>query len=323
MRRHPSKSSAELLRRIAQIISIFSPSFLDWLLAIRRVSIRYRNHHGFYPSLLFPVRFTEKIQWRKLFDLNPLYTVLCDKIAARDFVKQRGGPELLVPLLWSGNDPDAIPFDAIEPPYIVKSSHATEHTIIVENKASLDEQAIRDTARSWLARNHGRAFDEPGYVYVPQALLIERLLSKKDGLPPLEHKVFVFDGVVRVIQSITVSARDRARFASYHTPEWINLPWKILKPGPCHPLNPPHQLDRIIEIAECLGAGFDHVRVDLYECDDRIYAGEITLYSHSGLIPMTPDSADLVLGAYWKVRYKWLRALWAILAKKRDLRPLC
>ena len=76
---------------MAQIIWVFSPTFLDWLLAIRRIYIAYRNSYGFYPSLIFPIRFSEKMQWRKLFDLNPAYSILCDKLAIRDFVRERVG----------------------------------------------------------------------------------------------------------------------------------------------------------------------------------------------------------------------------------------
>jgi hypothetical protein len=311
----------KFLRKMARIISIFSPRFLDWLLAIRRIYIAYHSWHGFYPSLMFPVRFTEKIQWRKLFDLNPVYSILCDKLAVREFVKERVGSDLLIPLLWSGNDPEAIPFDSLEPPYVIKSSHATGHTIIVEDIALLDKDSVRETARAWLARCHGTALDEPGYVHVPRALMVERLLLKKDGSPPLEHKAYVFDGRAKVILSVTVSAADRARFVSSHTPDWIELPWHIFIPRLGRPLNPPRRLHDIIKVAEALGAGFDHVRVDLYECDDRIYAGEMTLYSSSGLHPIKPDSADFILGAYWKVPPNRLRALWAILARKREIRP--
>jgi hypothetical protein len=303
---------------MTQIVRVFSPTFLDWLLAIRRIYITYRNSYGFYPSLIFPIRFSEKMQWRKLFDLNPAYSILCDKLAVRDFVRERVGQELLIPLLWFGDDPSAIPFDTLEPPYILKSSHASGHAIIVENKASLDETAIRETARNWLTWNHGKALDEPGYVHVPHALFVEKLLLNRDGSLPLEHKVLVFDGVPRVIITVTVSAKNRARFESYHTPDWIELPWNILTPLG-HSLNPPRLLEEIIEVAERLGAGFDHLRIDLYECEDRIYAGEMTVYFHSGLQPITPDSADFVLGAYWKIRLKWLRALWAIFAKKREI----
>jgi hypothetical protein len=308
----------KLLRKMTQIVRVFSPTFLDWLLAIRRIYITYRNSHGFYPSLIFPIRFSEKMQWRKLFDLNPVYSILCDKLAVRDFVRERVGQELLIPLLWFGDDPNAIPFDTLEPPYILKSSHAAGHTIIVEDKALLDETAIRETARSWLAWNHGKALDEPGYIHVPQALLVEKLLLNKDGSAPLEHKVLVFDGTARVIRSIT-TAKNRARLGSVHTADWIELPWKLLHPTLGHPLDPPRRLKEIINMAERLGAGFDHLRIDLYECDNRIYAGEMTVYSYSGLQPTIPDSADFVLGAYWRIRLKWLRALWAIFAKKREI----
>ena len=180
--------------------------------------------------------------------------------------------------MWFGDNPNAIPFDTIKAPYIIKSSHASGHTIIVEDKALLNKQAIRNCP-ILARRNHGKAADEPGYVQVPPALLVEKLLLKKDGSPPLEHKIFVFDGAARVIQSITVSAENRARFVSTTQKSWIELPWKFFRPRLSQPLNPPRGLDKIIEVAECLGAGFDHVRVDLYECDEKIYAGEMTRLS--------------------------------------------
>ena len=60
-----------------------------------------------------PRKFTEKIQWRKLFDLNSLYAVLSDKLAVRDFVTARAGEDVLIPLLWSGGDPANVPLAAL------------------------------------------------------------------------------------------------------------------------------------------------------------------------------------------------------------------
>ena len=51
-----------------------------------RVRRAYLEKHGRAPRLLRPRRFTEKIQWRKLFDFNPLFPTLCDKIAVRDYI---------------------------------------------------------------------------------------------------------------------------------------------------------------------------------------------------------------------------------------------
>ena len=99
-------------------------------------------------------------------------------------MKERVGQELLIPLLWFGDDPSAIPFDTLEPPYILKSSHASVHAIIVENKASLDETAIRETARSWLAWNHGMALYATSSPVMPIELTA---LSPMLTMRPWEH----------------------------------------------------------------------------------------------------------------------------------------
>jgi hypothetical protein len=233
-------------------------------------------------------------------------------------VKERVGQELLIPLLWFGDDPSAIPFDTLEPPYILKSSHASGHTIIVENKASLDETAIRETARNWLTWNHGKALDEPGYVHVPQGLLIEKLLLNRDGSPPIERKFFVFHGVAKVVRSVTMCGKNQAPMVSYHTSDWTQLPWKVLHPPP-RPVNPPRRLNEMIRIAERLAADLDHVRVDMYECDDEIYIGEMALYPFSGHYSFQPDSADFLLGSYWDLRPNPVRDLWTILTKRREI----
>lgn len=46
-----------------------------------------------------PRRFTEKIQWIKLHDKNPLRTTLADKYAVRNYIKNKIGEEHLIPLL--------------------------------------------------------------------------------------------------------------------------------------------------------------------------------------------------------------------------------
>ena len=53
---------------------LFDPARIyQWGVAIHRVRTAYAHaHNGRKPRLLRPRRFTEKMQWRKLFDLNPI-----------------------------------------------------------------------------------------------------------------------------------------------------------------------------------------------------------------------------------------------------------
>ena len=50
----------------------------------------YRDYSGREPDLLNPVRFSEKLQWLKLHNRDPLQTTLADKHAVRGYLKERG-----------------------------------------------------------------------------------------------------------------------------------------------------------------------------------------------------------------------------------------
>ena len=262
----------------------------QWALVIRRVRADYRTFTGRTPSLLRPRRFTEKMQWRKLFELDPVFAILSDKLASRDFVAARIGPGRQPELLWVGTDPDGIPFDQLVPPYVLKSTHGSGHVIIVRDTAVLDAAAARATARGWLAHPHGALLNEPAYMHLTPRLIVERLVVQPDGTAPPEQKVYVYDGRAVFIRTNSPDAGGHPMFGDVHTRDWTWLP--IAWERPYHPVRPPRpaRLMEILTLAERLGAGLSHCRVDFYDRDDAPLVGEITLYSQSGLV-VYPDPA--------------------------------
>lgn len=287
----------------------------NWLWIVTRITKRYYIAHKRFPNLISPRRFTEKLQWRKLFDRNPLFQVLSDKVAVRAFIESRVGSAHLVPCLWMGNDPDAIPIGDLPAPYIIKSAHGSSQCILVIDAGVRDDTKIREVTRSWLDHCHGSAADEPGYIGVPRRLIVEKLLLNEDGSAPLELKAYVFDGKVRTFQSITIDQTTRERFRAHYTADWKPLNWALSgEASLSNPLPRPHDLEDVIIVAERLGAGLDHVRVDMYLSGPEFYVGEMTLYSQSGLLPFTPDEADHVLGAYWSLHRPFGRAWRSMIA---------
>jgi hypothetical protein len=288
---------------------------------VRRLRDIYSDAHGGRDLNLFrPRRYTEKMQWRKLFDLDPRYAILSDKLAVRDFIASRGGRDHLVPLLWHGDDPDEIPFDDLTPPYVLKSTHAAGDWFFVGPGQELDRAAIRATARQWLSACYGTRMNEPGYINVPRRLVIERQLLSADGLAPYEHKIYVFDGKVALIRHLAMDSK-RSRTGAFYTPDWQVLPWIVGKTQQAPPLPRPPLLDAMNDMAARLGAGFDHVRVDVYNRGDRFWLGEITVYTLSGLANFTPDDVDEQIGRFWTLRYPRLRALATILTRSWEIRP--
>ena len=59
--------------------------------------------------------------------------------------------------------------------------------------------------------------------------------------------------------------------------------------------------DKMLDIARKLSAGIPHVRVDLYNCDGKIYFGEMTFFHFSGMVPFSPHSWDLRFGDMLKL----------------------
>jgi hypothetical protein len=292
--------------------SLPAPTLRD----IRKVVDDYRRSFGRYPNLLRPRRFTEKMQWRKLFDLNPAYTILSDKIAVREFITSRVGAGYLTPLLWTGNAPEDIPFDTLEPPYILKCNHGSGFNILVDGRSALDIEGTCEKLRAWLAVNYAHGLHEPGYLWVQPRLLAEAIMLDADGMPAHEHKMFVFDGKVRMIHTVVVNPA-RERFDAFHDTAWRPLPWRGINPLLEGELATPRRLDEFVALAERLGADFDHMRVDMYEWNEEPRVGELTLYNWSGLYEYKPDEAELALGEWWQLRHPLRRALATLLSFRR------
>jgi hypothetical protein len=287
---------------------------LGWCRIIRCVRRTYNDSLGRPLHLFRPHRFTEKMQWRKLFDLDPIYVVFCDKVATRQYVAQRVGPDTIVPILWLGDNPADLPFEKLRPPYIIKCSHGSGWNIVVRGNDSEDCAAMRAQLGHWLATDYGIRCNEPGYSAVPRRLLVEPLLTHQGGFP-LEYKFFMFNGVARLVM-VRANYGDRAqeRIQAYYDMQWRQLPIRTSDMPHLSPVPRPLEFDTMRVMAERLAGDRDHIRVDFLVSDGRVYVGELTSYHRTGLFRFDPDAQDFVLGEWWKLRRPILRAILTIVA---------
>jgi TupA-like ATPgrasp len=285
---------------------------IGWLRIIRCVRRSYKLTLGRRLHLFRPRRYTEKMQWRKLFDLDPIYAVFCDKVATRQYVTQRLGPDATVPILWLGENPAAVPFEQLRPPYIVKCSHGSGWNIVVRNTSDNDFAAMRACLERWLATDYGTRCFEPGYSEVPRRLLVEPLLTHQGGFP-LEFKFFMFNGATRRVMlraNYGDGARDRVQ--AYYDTHWRLLPVRTSDMPPSSAVPRPPEFDRMRTMAEALARDRDHLRVDFLVSDRHVYVGELTCYHRGGLFRFDPDAEDFELGESWTLKKPILRALQTI-----------
>lgn len=69
---------------------------------------KYRLIIGKKLDLKNPKLLSEKLQWLKLYDRNPIYTKMVDKYEAREYIKDKAGEKYLIPLIGIYNTSDVI-----------------------------------------------------------------------------------------------------------------------------------------------------------------------------------------------------------------------
>lgn len=153
--------------------------------------------------------------------------------------------------------------------------------------------------QKWIARPY--SWHEWAYRKVPPRVLVEELLAD-GGRAPIDYKLFVFHGRVRMIQ-VTLDRFERLTRRLY-TPDWE--PLDVEYGGAVGvDVERPHGLPEMLDIAERLGVDTDFVRVDLYCLGNRIVFGELTNYPLAGLGEFRPPEFDHWLGTWWTLPKRW------------------
>ena len=258
----------------------------------------YRICYGRFPDLVSPVTFNEKLLKKLLFDRDPRLTLFADKWRVRTHVEDRlGGSDHLSTVYHVVTDPAAIRTLDLPNSFVMKPNHSCGQLRIVQDLRNEDRGGLEDLARTWLATDYSRAYNEWAYKKIERCILFEELLGTDDRVPD-DYKFYCFDGQPRYIQF------DRGRFAdhrrNYYDLDLNRLPVKCILENFPEPLDRPENYDLMLEIVKALSRGVDFVRVDLYNTDDRIVFGEMTNYPGAGLAHFDPPHWDETFGRFWR-----------------------
>ncbi len=144
----------------------------------RNMERRFQRDFGRLPNLASPRTFNERMLHRLVYDRDPQFTLLSDKIAAKDYIARRVGPGYNVPLLGTWRTPRRIDWSALPERFVLKPSGDSGKFVLVRGPAERNTEHLRAIAWSWLkTRRAGRGHAEWGYRGVPRQLLAEPLLT--------------------------------------------------------------------------------------------------------------------------------------------------
>ncbi len=286
-------------------IRLAKAGFYNYLSDRDYIEKQYRVRMGHSPNLDDPQLFSEKLQWLKLHDHNPLYTQLVDKYRVRDYIAEKVGEEYLIPLLGVWDDPDEIDFDALPDQFVLKCNHNSGTGMcICRDKSKLNIDAVKKGLRKGLRENFYKRCREWPYKDVPRKIIAEKLMPYAPGKSGLDdYRFFCFHGepkLIYVYQTASLTAKNKPSVLSRDIFDinWKHLPFRQ-KSGnaPTEPL-PPINLNKMIELSKCLSENLTFLRVDFYEIQGKVYIGELTLYPFGGFVPFDPVKWDREIGTW-------------------------
>lgn len=281
---------------------------MSWMFPSDKLYLRlmyiFEMHHVLH--LKNPKKFTEKIQWLKIYDYKPWYTKLVDKLAVKEYVSQKIGNEYVIPTIGVWNNAEDINWKSLPEKFVLKTTHSGGGggIVLCRNKALLDKEAAVKRLNRSLHKSISSTFREKPYEKVPRRIIAEQLIEEHDEVGNItnndlpDYKFFCFNGKCRCFK--VDFGRFKNHHANYFTPNGEMLPFgeKGLEPDPNYKIKLPTNLDEMLAIAEKLATDFCFIRVDLYNVNGKIYFGELTFYPASGLGRFTDDSWDEKLGEW-------------------------
>ncbi|WP_291256427.1 ATP-grasp fold amidoligase family protein [Fusobacterium sp.] len=252
-----------------------------------------------------PETFNQKIQFRKLYDNNPLYSICADKYRVREYVKEKIGEEYLIPLYLVTDKLTEEQWEKLPNSFVAKANHNSGPVQIVKDKNKVNKKEIIKELNNQLKIDYGVLSMEKYYSDVPRKIIVEKFLKNKGEKDLKDYKFFCFNGEVKYCQVIKNRTTEE-------TIDFYDMNWQKQNfIGLVNPINPkeknseleekiPQNFDEMKRIASRLSQNFDFVRVDLYNIDGEIYFGELTFCPASGFGTFIPEEWNYKFGELWK-----------------------
>lgn len=281
---------------------VFLEHFGQWLPDRVYLKAIFRLKMGYKLNLRNPKTFSEKLQWLKLYNRRPEYTMMVDKYAVKDYVARVIGKDYVIPTLGVWDKPEDIDWQQLPDRFVLKTTHGggSSGVIICTDKASFDVQKAVSRLKMSIRQDIYSHSKEWPYKNVKRRIIAETYIAPVNNNMDLpDYKFFCCDGKVKALFVATdrQSKEEDVKF-DFFDPDFNHL---SLRQGHDNakvlPIKP-HNFELMKNLAEVLSKGIPQVRVDLYDLGDRVLFGELTFFHFSGTMPFEPAEWDTLFGSW-------------------------
>ena len=242
-----------------------------------------------------PVTMNEKMQWLKLYNRQPEYTRMVDKILVKEYMGNILGEDYIVPLLGVWDSPDEIDFSKLPKQFVLKTNHSGGNmgVVVVKDKRLLDIEITKKRLKASLKSDIYARHREWPYKNIKKKVFAEAYLG--DDLS--DYKFYCFNGYVDSVLVCVDRQIGDTKFYFFDK-DWHLMRYtkRSLEAPEDFTLPKPECFDEMFELASKLSQGFPFIRVDFYNINGRIYFGEVTFFPSSGFDCNRLPESDLHFG---------------------------
>ena len=269
----------------------------EWMCDKWYLKVMWKQWMGYKLDLKRPKTFNEKLQWLKLYDRKPEYTLMVDKYRVKEWVANKVGSQYVIPTLAEWDSVEEINLDALPDQFVLKCNHDSGSVIVCRDKNSFDLDAAKKKLAAAMKQNFYWEFREWPYKNVKRKIFAEEYI----GEDLQDYRLYCFNGEPKLIYSYcNMSEKDGSKpepsSCDIMDIDWNPVPFRQKTP-PRGNIPKPKQLDAFLEIARKLSQGIPFVRIDFYECD-KVFVGEMTFFPGGGFSEFHPQEWDVKLGEW-------------------------
>lgn len=265
-----------------------------------KLFIRLMVHHytGKKVNFKSPRTFTDFIARNRL-ENNDFYTLLSDKIRAKEIVNDLKIDIYCSRILWIGYDLTKINYNDLPKKFVIKSNHFSGDAIVVHDKNQFNILKSNRYFSKILNLNYYYFAREIYYKNIKPKLFIEEFLGENI----VDYKFFCFKGAFKFCHIVEDRGFDLKDYMI--DKDYNNLNFNLDNRSFVENKVPkkPNNYGQMIHLAELLSKGIDFVRIDLYEVNNIIYFGEFTFFPWGGNYKILPRHRDQeiedLLGSYF------------------------
>lgn len=244
-------------------------------------------------DLEHPTSYSEKLNWLKLNDRNPEYTIMVDKVKAKGWVSERIGSQYIIPTIGVWERPEDIDFESLPNKFVLKCNHNSgTGMVICRDKSTLNKEEVIKELNKGLNEDYYLFYREWPYKNVPRRILAEQFMEDESGNPDLiDYKFFCFNGKPYMMYI----SQDHSEHPTtdFYDMDFQRLPIRMRDPNSEDVVNKPEQFEEMKRLATVLCKDVPHLRVDFYLINGKVYFGELTFFHNAGFSVIKPEEWDV------------------------------